>query len=166
METLSPEDKAQYESSLASVRMVEAETLAKKGKLDQASEKKINQLLSEHTFALNNALNKINQPQLKEKADKIINNFNDKMNAHAESLDSITAHASNNKGKIYTNNQVSNSARMNAIKITNILKNENGKQNNQDLKDIKQNTGDAINHVNNITDHQKSGMKHAKTNEN
>jgi hypothetical protein len=87
----SQEDKAQYESSLASTRMVEAETLAEKGKLNSASEKKINALLANHVKALDNALNKIDNTKSKDKADKIITNFNDKMNAHAKILDNILA---------------------------------------------------------------------------
>jgi hypothetical protein len=71
--------------------MVEAETLAEKGKLNSASEKKINALLANHVKALDNALNKIDNTKSKDKADKIITNFNDKMNAHAKILDNILA---------------------------------------------------------------------------
>jgi len=120
---LSQESKAQYESSLATKRLVEAETLASQGKLDTVKEKKINNLLEKHTSALNNAISKIKQDNSSEQVDEIVTNFNARMNAHAKVLDIITYENKNNKDQIAQkvfNNSISKNARSNANKIKDI----------------------------------------------
>lgn len=86
----SNKEKAKHESDLASKRLVEAEVLAKNGKLDSFQEEKINRLLIKHTKALNNALAKKSEPKDVEEIDEIITNFRAEMNAHAKVLDVIT----------------------------------------------------------------------------
>lgn len=87
---LSNESKAHYETSLATKRMVEAEILAKEGKLDIEKENKLNALLVEHTNKLNDAIDKIDTSDGSDQVDDIVTNFQAKMNAHAKVLDSIT----------------------------------------------------------------------------
>lgn len=91
-ETLSftPKAKANYESKLASNRLAEAETLARQNKLDSSSEDKINNLLIKHTQALDKAIRKMNHSGFDGVSDKIITNFSEEMNTHANTLESIT----------------------------------------------------------------------------
>lgn len=93
----SPQAKAKHESSLATRRLVEAETLAKQGKLDIREEQKINKLIENHTQALDKALSKINKSNLNEDKDEIVTNFRAEMNAHARVLDIIKKEEENNK---------------------------------------------------------------------
>ncbi|MFA6251096.1 MAG: DUF5667 domain-containing protein [Candidatus Paceibacterota bacterium] len=85
----SQKSKAEYQSSLATERMIEAETLAKAGKLDKEKEKKLSTLLTNHTDALNKALAQVDQDKSGEQAEAIAINFQLEMNAHAEALDLI-----------------------------------------------------------------------------
>lgn len=151
--TFSPKARAKYEASLANTRMVEAETLASKGKLDQTTEKKLNTLLDSHTIALNKALDKVGKTESSDQVDEIVTNFHAGMNAHARVLDII-----NNKTKektagvmsatvispdtnTDTNNQdgvgqdlgtqISNTARNNADGIKSVAKNKEIKNNNR-----------------------------------
>ncbi|MEJ0001847.1 MAG: DUF5667 domain-containing protein [bacterium] len=57
--TFSLEAKAEYESHLATERLIEAETLASDNKLDASKEAELNLLLENHADALNKALGKI-----------------------------------------------------------------------------------------------------------
>jgi hypothetical protein len=86
----SRESRASYESGLATRRMVEAEALATKGKLDQKNEEQINTLLKKHNKKLNEALDKIDESESSEQVDEIVADFQEKMNSHAKNLDSIT----------------------------------------------------------------------------
>ena len=79
--------KAQYESNLATKRLVEAEALFNKGKLNKDTENTLNNLLDNHTKSLNNSLNKLNEDDSNEDADEITNSFKSEMNAHARILD-------------------------------------------------------------------------------
>lgn len=128
------EDKAQYESNLSTKRLIEAETLANKGKLDPANEKKINILLANHTIALDGALDKISKNKSSEKTNEIVTNFNAQMNAHAQVLDIIIAHE-NKQDQPISDNQISKMARINADKIINILKNKKDEVSDTNKKD-------------------------------
>lgn len=117
----SPVDKAQYESSLATKRLSEAETLAKQGKLDVSKENKLNKLLSKHTNALNNAINEVSKTKSVGVANDIINNFHAKMNTQAEVLNNIS-NRENNPDRKNQYNQISKSVRSNADKVRGISK--------------------------------------------
>ena len=117
----SQEAKAKYESSLATERLIEAETLAYQGKLDASKEKQINNLLTIHTTAVNEAVNKLQkEDKSREKASEIATNFKAEMSAHAQILDIINEH---NNTSISTS---STTARISADKID-ILGKENNK---------------------------------------
>lgn len=88
--TFSKESKANYESNLATKRMVEAETLATTGKLDVSKEEKLNTLLAKHSKKLTEAIDEIDQTKDAEQVDDIVTNFQANMNAHARVLDSLT----------------------------------------------------------------------------
>lgn len=121
--TFSQEDKAQYESNLSTTRLVEAETLADKGKLNSSAEKRINTLLANHTIALNNALGKIDKAKSSEKMNEIVTNYNARMNAHAQVLDIMTAQG-DTQDKAISNNQISKTVRVNAGKVISTLENK------------------------------------------
>lgn len=87
--SVSPKAKAKYQSSLATERMIEAETLAKAGKLDKNKEEQLSVLITNHTDALNKALAEVDQDKSTEQADEIATNFRAEMNAHAEILEMI-----------------------------------------------------------------------------
>lgn len=132
--TISNEAKAQYQGGLATKRLVEAETLAKQGKLDVSREKKINNLLVEHTIALDNVINNINKDKSSssDQVDEIITNFQADMNAHAKILDAITNTDSNNIGQRNIDTQISNNARSSAGKIK-----DNTAGNKRDTSNVK-----------------------------
>lgn len=123
--SFSQKSKAVYESSLAKKRLIEAETLAKNGKLDVKSEKKINDLLTTHTISLNNALDKVSASETPEISNEIITNFRAEMNAHAKVLDIITRREAPKKdievedSSKDDNTKISNTARISAEKIKN-----------------------------------------------
>jgi hypothetical protein len=119
---LSPEDKAQYESSLATERMVEAETLANKGKLNYKNEKKLNKLLITHTNAFNNTVDKISKTKSSKKLDEIVTNYNAEMNAHAQVLDIVSSHIEG-QDNTSNDNPISKTARTIAGQNMNNLKN-------------------------------------------
>ena len=81
--------KAKYKVNLATERMIEAETLANQGKLDEPKKRQLKNLLEEHTTDLNNALNKVNKSNKNKDVEEIVNNFDVEMNEHAENLDNI-----------------------------------------------------------------------------
>ncbi|MFA4975812.1 MAG: DUF5667 domain-containing protein [Candidatus Paceibacterota bacterium] len=132
----STEAKAKYESSLATERLIEAETLASRGKLDTSKEKQINDLLAIHTTALDEAINKLHkEDQSSEKAYEIATNFKAEMSAHAQILDIINEQNNTNVGVSTSINlekqqtedtQISATARINANKIK-VFSKENNK---------------------------------------
>lgn len=126
-----PEARAKYESTLATKRLVEAETLASLGKLDFDNENKINVLLENHTNSFNKALSKVNQVESHEQSDEIVSNFNAEMKAHARVLDIITEKEKRGKN-IDKKNQISETARYNANKIIDTLKNKEAEDEIQD----------------------------------
>ena len=133
--TFSPENKAEYDSYLATMRLIEAETLADRGELDTGKEKVLTTLLESHTTALEKNLDKIHQKQPakgndekesgekdRDRADKIITNFQSEMNTHAQLLDDIAAREKND-GKS-EKREISKSARESANKIKDSFKNK------------------------------------------
>ena len=163
--------KAKYESNLAEKRLVEAEVLASKGKLNVEIEKKLNNLLSDHTVALNNAINMANQTSSTEEIDNISTDFRAEMNAHARILDIITKHGEYKDGESINttdpttsdtsvinpieDSHISSNARESAIKIKTALKNNDLKNKNdylnkkEEVKNLIDNV-DKINEVRNI----------------
>lgn len=125
--SFSGEAKAKHESSLAKKRLIEAETLAKNGKLTVKNENKINNLLTIHTESLNKALNKVSKEDSSEVAEEIIINFRAEMNAHAKVLEMITI-KDGKRGHVAKwgfediDTNVSNTARISAEKIKNTSK--------------------------------------------
>jgi hypothetical protein len=123
----STEEKAKYESGLAKERIIEAETLAYKGKLDPIKEKQINDLLIAHTNEFDKAINLLNKENQKEKAYSIATNFQYEMDARAESLDVIVKKIDSKK-EDNNNTQIAITARNNAEKINLSYKKEEVKE--------------------------------------
>lgn len=113
--TFKEKAKAEYQSKLATERLVEAETLANKGTLNPSKEKKINKLLENHTKALDNALGKVREKETDETVDDLVTNFDEKMNKHAQNLDDINKYK--NKDERNQDTQISKSAREKAKNI-------------------------------------------------
>jgi len=109
----SPEQKAEYESSLAARRLTEAESLADQSKLDLPKEQKINSLLESHTQALYKAIDESRKkdPAEANGDDTIVTNFEATMNAHAQVLDILNKQRGKNKKE---NQTISENARDNA----------------------------------------------------
>ncbi len=133
--TFSPKAKAVYESNLATKRMVEAETLAGEGKLNQPIENRLNNLLERHTASLNNALNKVDKIESTTgsigQSEDLITNFHANMNAHAQVLDILSGKKEYDQNGQYNDIQISKTARDNADLITNISKNDEIKTENK-----------------------------------
>src|SRR3989344_3406146 len=131
--TFSPQAKAEYESHLATKRLVEAETLKSRGKLDKAKEEKLSLLLEDHAKAFNKAIGDINNDN---DDDDTVTNFQAGLNAHARVLDLIsTRNEKSNEQKQEKNNKISETARASANKITDTLKER--EDNNEDKKENK-----------------------------
>jgi hypothetical protein len=131
----SPRNKAKYESSLATTRLVEAETLAGKGKLDKPTEERLNKLLEKHTMSLNKALDKADRmaPTLDstEQNDEIVTNFHANMNAHAKVLDILDGNQNDPQDEKPNDVKISKTARDNAEKVRSISKNKEEKNKNK-----------------------------------
>jgi hypothetical protein len=131
----STEAKAEYESSLATKRLVEAEALASEDKLDASKEKELNNLLSKHTRALDKNLNKLKEDKSSDdKVDDIVVNFQAGMNAHASVLDVIDT----NENTTDDNEKISNNARSSGSKIRGSInsKDENKQEKYKKRKEI------------------------------
>ncbi|MGH7249872.1 MAG: DUF5667 domain-containing protein, partial [Minisyncoccia bacterium] len=118
----SAEGKLNYQSDLATERLVEAETLAEDNKLDTSKETELVNLLKKNTEAVNTALFSLNQknPSQNNNSDDIATNFQASMNAHARVLDIL-----NNKqnGSSQNDESVANVARASGVKIIQNIKN-------------------------------------------
>lgn len=142
-----PEEKAQYQSDLATERLIEAETLASKGKLSKPNEKKIASLLNDHTKAFNQALTEMNQVESADYVQEAVTNFHAEMGAHAEVLDVIT------NGSEDKENEVSKVARQNGEKIKSNLKESHDSKSDkyrkkkEDIKLIIDSTSTELNDV-------------------
>ena len=128
--TFSPQAKAEYESHLATRRLVEAETLKSQGKLDKAKEEKLNFLLEDHTKAFNKAIGNIDNND----DDDTITNFQAGLNAHARVLEFMNERDDKSE-KQEKNNKISETARASANKIKDTLKER--EDNNEDKKENK-----------------------------
>ncbi|MFZ3012022.1 MAG: hypothetical protein WA060_03465 [Minisyncoccia bacterium] len=127
--TFSPKAKAQYESHLATKRLVEAETLKIQGKLDKKKEERLNLLLENHTESFSKAIDDIKQEKLAQKRidkttddndDDTVTNFQAEMKAHARVLDFISGQDDKSE-KQEKNIKISETARTNASKIRDTL---------------------------------------------
>jgi hypothetical protein len=120
--------KAAYQSKLATKRLEEAEALADAGELDERSEDKLNSLLLNHTNALDKALEKMQDKKPEKKndnkkeEDKIVNEFETRMNTHAAALEEIKVR--HKKEGQNENNKISTTARESAEKIKNKIRGE------------------------------------------
>jgi hypothetical protein len=130
--TFSPKARAKYEIYLATERLIEAETLASQGKLDKITEKKLNNLLYNHTIALNKAIDKASQTESADQVNEIVTSFQAGMNAHARVLDIINKEERNTSDNQDLNVQISNTARINAESIKNLVKNKENKNKNKE----------------------------------
>lgn len=138
----STEAKADYESSLATKRLIEAEALAAEGKLDVPKEKELNKLLSKHTKALDKNLNELRKNKSSDdKIDDIVVNFQAGMNAHASVLDVIDT----NEKTTDDNEKISSNARLSGNKIRYSLnsKDENKPEKYKKRKDTVKNLIDS-----------------------
>ena len=129
--TFSPQAKAEYESHLATKRLVEAETLKNQGKLDKAKEEKLSLLLEDHAKAFNKAIGDINNDN---DDDDTVTNFQAGLNAHARVLEFMNAR-DDKAEKQEKNNKISETARASANKIKDTLKER--EDNNEDKKENK-----------------------------
>lgn len=136
--------KAKYESSLATKRLVEAETLVNQGKLDKVKEDKINNLLTKHTNALNVAINEAIPDDANDEMDIVATDFRAQMNAHAKVLDVLSdkKERKDEKNKDIeteleagveleadiSNTKISNTARLSADTIKDSSSNKNDKK--------------------------------------
>ncbi len=120
--TFSSKAKAEYESNLATRRLVEAQALARENKLDQSKEKKLNDLLDRHTLSLDKALEKIDKTTSADEVDDIVTNFEAGMNAHAGVLDLINS--SKDMPEYSGKNKISKNARSKGSKVRNTFKKE------------------------------------------
>lgn len=94
------EAKATYQSNLASLRLFEAEILAKQDKLDEKKEDKLNDLLLEHTDSFHKAIDKASKIETEEKIEDMVTNFQVEMNVHARILDKIAESKDIKKNKV------------------------------------------------------------------
>lgn len=139
----SPIAKIEYESSLATKRIVEAEILASKDELDESKEEQLNSLLEGHTMAFNVAVDKFRQSDsFDENIDEDVStNFEATMNAHARVLEVINE--DKNTGKENKRNiKISKTARDNAIKIRSTQKDKEDKE-DQELEKYKKRITDV-----------------------
>ena len=150
--------KAEYASSLATTRLVEAETLVKQGKFDKPKEKQLNDLLSNHIANFNKDIDNLEQ-QSDDKSDNIVVNFQAQMNAHARVLD-VIHNQDNDNSKVLdnTDSNIIQTARDNASKIKNSIRNR--QDDNSDtytkkkkvIQDIINSTDTSLNQNNDTTD--------------
>ncbi len=104
----SNKSKIEYESSLTTERLIEAETLANNDKLDEANQKQLNSLLERHSKDFNKAVEgfrKENSVRESEN-DEAIANFQTSLNAHEQVLKFIKEHK-NKKAEIRTQENTS-----------------------------------------------------------
>lgn len=116
---LSPEKQAKYEINLATERLVEAQALLSQGNLDEKKEKQLDVLLSAHTEAFNESLNKIRKNNPEKEDTEFVTNFQAEMNARSRVIDLIKE---NNKEN---SSEFTKKARDNAAKIRDSKKNIN-----------------------------------------
>lgn len=121
----SPLAKVEYESSLAERRLIEAETLASTGELDEPKEEEISALLENHTIAFNEAVNNLrqNKDTDNDKNDEIVTNFQATMNAHARILNSFRKHTNDTEIEQEIDTKVSKKAKANAKSVRDNYKN-------------------------------------------
>jgi len=150
--------KAKHESGLATKRLIEAETLAKAGKLNSSNEEKINNLLTLHTISLNKALEKVDDTNATETIEDISTSFRAEMNAHAKVLAVIKEKQkqkkSNDNEVEKEDNKISNTAKVNAEKIKKIS-NKINKENivkynskKEEVKSLIENTDEKVKYTN------------------
>lgn len=116
---LSPEKQAKYEINLATTRLVEAQVLLSQGNLDEKKEKQLDVLLSIHTDAFNESLNKIRKSNPEKEDAEFVTNFQAEMNARSRVIDLIKE---NNKE---SSSDFTKKARENAAKVRDSKKNKN-----------------------------------------
>lgn len=114
---LDPQNRAKYEGGLVIKRLTEAEVLVLQNKLNEKKESQLNDLLDTHTLNLNKSLKEIPQTKSLEK-DSMILDFHAEINAHARVLEVVGTRTDLSKQI----ESISNTARINADKIENSLK--------------------------------------------
>lgn len=131
--------KAEYESSLAVKRIVEAETLYGLGKLDAPKEKELNDLLEEHTDSLDKTLENLGEKD-EEEEDKISSNFHSEMNNHAQILDVMSKKENKEDQEEEVKSKISETARSSGEKIekTHRKDKENFKQEEDVDREVKE----------------------------
>lgn len=124
----SPKEKIVFQASLATERLIEAETLAVSGKLDKPKEEQLNSLLEKNTAVFSNAVSDLRKNDSTENVDNLVTSFQADMNAHAQVLDLINSGKSGKRSKARRSEEsnISKTARDNADKVRNNFKNNNG----------------------------------------
>lgn len=120
----SPKEKVVFQASLATERLIEAETLAVNGKLDKSKEEQLNKILEKNTAVFNTAVSNLRNVDSSENVDNIVTSFQANMNAHAQVLDLINS--DKNARKQNEDIKITKTARDNAGKIRDSFKNSNG----------------------------------------
>ncbi len=118
----SPLGKANFQSSLATERLTEAEILESKNELGPLVEQKLNALLDQHTNAFNIAIDESrkNREIEQEEDDNLVTNFQATLNAHARVLDFIRGQKDKTATK--EDNKISGAAREKADKVKSSIK--------------------------------------------
>jgi hypothetical protein len=157
----SSEAKIQYESNLATERMIEAEILADEGRLDTSKEEELNSLLEIHTAAFHKAVINLRQNENidKDKNDDIITDFEATMNAHARILN-IVSGRQDDMGES-TDTIISKTAKNNAIKVRENFRNKEEKQPQDQVENKEQNQDEDINNAHEKLLDSKSSAKEA-----
>lgn len=123
------EAKTKHESRLISRRLEEAETLAKKGKLDAEKEQKINKLLEKHTVSLGKSIEKVDKDNNKKDIKETIENLNKDINTKVKNINEITNKQKTNFKKQNDDNSVTQKSPTKAKEEKgSSLENKNNKQ--------------------------------------
>jgi hypothetical protein len=122
---ISPSAKAEYESSLARKRLVEAEKLVETNKLSEEKEQELNLLLENHTLVFNKSIAQYRKKPNSEEEDGngIVTDFQATMNAHAKVLEIMKSNDHGNKSEnTKKNTSISQIARESAKKTGYLFK--------------------------------------------
>ncbi len=118
----SSESKLEYESELATKRIVEAKILATQDKLDSQKEEKLDSLLKEHVKAFEKTAVKLEDAdKFPGKKSEIVEDFKVKMETNAKALEEMAIESKDKPGKAGAGERISKTARESAAKTVEIL---------------------------------------------
>jgi len=144
--SFSPEAKTIHESKLVSKRLIEAEILAREGRLDTEKEDKINKLLEKHATSLNKTIDKVDKSKTNQKINKTIENLNEEIDTRIKNIDEIKKNEKTNFRNKDDNNQPAEKDQVkNKDKKDSLDNNKDNKQ--SDIKNTKEQTQRKNNHL-------------------